>query len=374
MRVHLNGKGEPIPIVALPDPNLDETLPPQTFIFSENGNFIKTDYVGLGYTHFEVVCIGASGGRGGASQALSGGVLRTYGGGGGGGGLHRVVGLLADIPDVCPVVVGQAGADGQDGNGFDLVLTHVNPDPPYAWTPDPGFIGPTDGADGGVSSFNGSTCRASGGKGGKKTRNYVRWVEFQFPGTNTRTYEISYFIPGGNGGQGGKGDQSTAGGGADGASNRWKFIVNEGMVTERIAYEGGEMVQTSTPPDLWHGPINEGVVFGGADMTPAEDGVWDGVIGEGGGGGIGGTHVPPEVPVPAKTILASSGGQGSFSFADTSVSGSRGNRSSDPTYGRAIVAGFGGGARASSLLKYGSRASGFDPNGLVFLRLTKIDT
>lgn len=79
------------------------------------------------------------------------------------------------------------------------------------------------------------------------------------------------------------------------------------------------------------------------------------------------------------------GGQGNFSYADTSVYGQRGFRSqfydvdfyynngilvpySTPT-GRIIVPGPGGGARLPGLRKFGSRAAGFDPHGAVLLRL-----
>ena len=65
MRVQLHGQGTLIPDVALPDPNVDTNFPPQTFLYTDNGEFDKRDWEGLGYTNFEVVCIGGTGGRGG---------------------------------------------------------------------------------------------------------------------------------------------------------------------------------------------------------------------------------------------------------------------------------------------------------------------
>jgi hypothetical protein len=65
-RIRLSGEGLPIPVSALPDPNLDSNFPPQAFLFTESGAFDKTDYENLGYTHYEVICIGAAGGSGGA--------------------------------------------------------------------------------------------------------------------------------------------------------------------------------------------------------------------------------------------------------------------------------------------------------------------
>ena len=343
MRVELAGLGDPIPTVALPDPNLDDALPPQSFVLPNGSNFVKTDYVGLGYTHYEAICIGAAGGRGGGNQfalnILAGSMTRSHGGGGGGGGLHRVVGLLSELPVICPVVVGQVGANGVDGNGH----WPYNPvgSPPYP--PNPSYIASQNGQDGGASTFNGDTCRASGGKGGSKTP-----IDMSY---GSPYWEAEGMIPGGNGGEGGTGNRIIAGGGADGALSVLQFHVDPGGAT----------------------------VYDGANLTPAIDGIWDGIIGEGGGGGRGGMYRnhnahAGQPPHPSQMITedASSGGQGSFSFADTSVFGNRGNRSADPYWGKPIVPGSGGGAK-EGLLKYGSYATGFSPNGLVYIRITKIE-
>lgn len=148
--------------------------------FDADGTFDTLSYIDLGYTHFDVICIGAGGGMGGGiDTANTGTLVRNYGGAGGGGGFHRVRGLLSALPDSCPVVVGTGGALGAE-HASDPALT-------------------TDGGDGGASTFNGTTCRASGGKGGKRAQSNSTTVTTQA-----------------NGGDGGVGNRSIAGGGASG--------------------------------------------------------------------------------------------------------------------------------------------------------------
>lgn len=153
---------------------------PLVKMFNENQDFDVVSYMELGYTHFDVICIGGGGGRGGGiDTANTGSLIRNYGGEGGGGGFHRVQGLLAALPSTVPVVVGAAGT---------LGIEHSD---------NVGAV--TDGGDGGESSFNDETCRASGGKGGKKVL------------SNSATVAT-----GADGGEGGLGDRSAAGGGAAG--------------------------------------------------------------------------------------------------------------------------------------------------------------
>lgn len=147
---------------------------------SADQDFHPLDYIDLGYTHFDVICIGAGGGMGGGiDTANTGTQIRNYGGAGGGGGFHRVRGLLSALPIDSPVVVGVGGAVGTD-HASNAALT-------------------TNGADGGASTFNDPTCRASGGKGGKRAQ------------SNSATVTTVA-----DGGDGGIGDRSIAGGGATG--------------------------------------------------------------------------------------------------------------------------------------------------------------
>lgn len=373
-RIHLAGEGDAIPLEALPIPTELGDLPPIRLTLTEEG-FDKRDFVDLGFTHFEVYCIGAAGGRGGAGYGqgvyptpeaeqypgypgstftngggynwpyfVSGGVTHwhdpfmtpgfTFGGGGGGGGLHRVAGALADLPDISVVVIGDAGDDAEVGHliypgeytpkppsgGMFPKATEVY-DPPIIT-----FDKPYDGEDGGYSSFNGDTAMASGGKGGVRSAD---------PRPNYET--DSYWWrdhPGylGHGGEGGVGGRTDAGGGAAGSTT---------------ALNG-------------------------------QDGTWDGDVGSGGGGGHGGRHIDgipwpgggidpssPEIETPT-----SSGGQGSYSFSDTSVFGNRETKP-PPVYGGQGPGGGGGGAKVGTL-RYGSRALGFDPNGAVIIRVMKI--
>ena len=298
MRVRLAGDGEPIPKLALPDPNLDDAAVPVLLELEDGDIFRKADYVALGYTHFEVWCIGAVGGKGAdgggrgylidpntgytASDTYPGqqamlalswpyyfvdgvthvhdpqiGGATIFGGAGGGGGLHRVGGALADIPDEVPVTVGVAG----ENKG---VMQASRPDPivpmiattydeavgdigKKGWPFFPGgvfdlphtpFDPMEDGGDGGHSAF-GDICQASGGEGGKAAGYWVG------AGAGALLWID------GKGGAGGTGGRTEPGGGA----------------------------------------------AGGSSEADAPEGTWDGTIGKGGGGGRGGTvpYIPPPI-------------------------------------------------------------------------------
>lgn len=277
--------------------------PPLTVKLLGGVDFVPQQYIDMGYSDFEVMVIGAGGGTGGGIKTGNTGTqIRSYGGAGGGGGLHRVRGLLAALPAACPVVVGVGGDPGLD---------HVS---------DPALT--THGEDGGYSSFNGDTARASGGRGGRRAQ------------TNSVTVNSQA-----NGGEGGVGDQILAGGGAAG---------------------GISGIPTAT------GPGTLGIA--------GEDGSWDGVVGQGGGGGAGGIGTYLGVTANA----ASSGGRGSFDVGDTSVYGLGTSPSSDSSDSGAanIVPGGAGGARVTPLThlpiqygeSYGTRDKGHD--GYVVIRLT----
>jgi hypothetical protein len=350
MRISLAGQGDPIPEVALPAPGEDPDFFSLSFQLEDGVDFVKAPYVEQGYTHFEVWCVGAVGGRGGDLIDVDAfGGRNFWGGGGGGGGLHRVAGLLADLPDNCPVVVGQAGADGDpidELQPYELITVdgagHVVF--PISTYPNPDYVDLPTGGDGGASSFNGTTCHASGGKGGAAPtpdifRDFLTAQhDFEPPGTTftpTAEYarEIGDDANAGSGGEGGCGNRSAAGGGAAGGV---------------------------------------GHLFG-----EAANGTWDGSIGKGGGGGRGGFLfvLPTGDGIHYTTIfhVAGNGGKGSFSFANISVFGD-GQRAfvESESSGKATVPGAGGGAKANKLLKYGSRAPGFNPNGVVFIRLYKL--
>lgn len=244
MRAELGGKGDPRDEFALEGSGVDTSGGAPIVLEMANGEvFHPEDYISLGYTHVEVWCVGACGGRGGDAYPQNynfGGYV--HGGGGGGGGLHRVTVELADLPADCPVVVGQAGTDGLVDNGERPYLYNLDSNGyiaiPSSMYQNPAWGLATDGTDGGASSFAGDICRASGGKGGKAIKTVV---------TLSGATEPKLIIvrrAGGDGGAGGRGASIVAGGG--GAGGRSEPIVKP------------------------------------------KDGAWDGTIGEGGGGGLGG--------------------------------------------------------------------------------------
>lgn len=212
------------------------------WIPDSSGNLVETDKQGY-YEHgnpthqAEITTYGAS-------HLIN---PRMWGGGGGGGGLHVVSGLLLVLPEEVPVIVGQAGVDGVSGQM--AVNGAQTPTPStYPWsgvymqwanqwpTPHTSYNLPGTGGDGGTSSFNGSLCQSSGGKGGGPAMIWSGGARYAD----------------GHGGAGGSGNRLTSGGGAAGSSS----------------------------------------------SAVGTDGTWDGAIGKGGGGGRGGTMspAPPSQP------------------------------------------------------------------------------
>ena len=254
-RIELAGQGFPIPTEALPDPGAGDTLP-LTLILPNGSVFLKADYIIFGYTHYEITCVGGAGGKGGLTDMWGASYdfeVRSFGGAGGGGGMQVVAGELEALPDSCAVVSGAAGVAGADGvRGYNKTSATYSK-----------YTRGLAGGNGGASSFGGTICRASGGKGGQPSQ-----IDDETPSNKNSVREvwdgtkwIRDPLPGGNGGQGGNGGTTTVGGGGDGG------IVIPGV---RVPASGSH---DNTP----------------SSRTPPEDGIWDGAVGEGGGGGTGGT-------------------------------------------------------------------------------------
>jgi hypothetical protein len=277
---------------------------PLVLKFSVDQTFDIQQYIDLGYTHFDVICIGAGGGTGGGiDTANTGTLVRNYGGAGGGGGFHRVQGLLSALPASCPIVVGVGGAPGTE---------HIS-DPAQT----------TNGENGGASSFNDTTCRASGGEGGKRVQ------------TNSLTVSTVA-----NGGDGGIGNRIIAGGGGTG---------------------GIAGAPTPTGP--------------GAPGSAGQDGTFFGNVGKGGGGGAGGVGKYGSGGTTCNA--ATPGGRGSYNPGNTAVYGPSDTPGADPSSGsQNIVPGGASGAKAAPLnglptvygQSKGERVQG-DP-GVVIIRLT----
>lgn len=280
---------------------------PLVLTYTADATFDTLSFIDLAYTHFEVICIGGGGGHGGGIDTdNTGTTVRSYGGAGGGGGFHRIRGLLSALPNSCAVVVGAGGSVGVSQSG--------NP-------PNLGAV--TDGADGEASTFNTNTCRASGGKGGKRVQANSVTVTSQA-----------------DGGEGGIGNRTVAGGGAAG---------------------GIAGVPTSTGP--------------GTPGTSGVDGSIsnNGIVGKGGGGGAGGVGKYDGTTCNPAT----SGGRGSYNPGDTSVYGPLDTPDNDVDTGAVgIIPGGASGAKAAPLnglpTVYG-RSIGFGSDGepgIVIIRLT----
>lgn len=248
---------------------------PLLLTYTADDTFDTQVQIDLGFTHFEVICIGAGGGRGGGIDTNNTGTLiRSYGGAGGGGGYHRIRGLLSALPPTCSVVVGSPGSNGTE----------------HASNP----ASTTDGGDGEASTFNTNTCRASGGKGGKRVQSNSDTVTTQA-----------------NGGEGGIGNRTIAGGGAAG---------------------GVAGTPSATGP--------------GTPGTNGTDGTIVNNIGHGGGGGAGGVGKYTGVTCNAAT----SGGRGSYNPGDTAVYGPGESPSNDVASTAAnIISGRASGAKAAPL-------------------------
>lgn len=308
MRVLLGGRAIPREEFALAGSGVDTSSSvPITLLMEDGEVFNPEDYISLGYTNFEVWCIGASGGQGGSrggSATGSGTHIAGQGGAGGGGGLHRVSGLLLDLPDEVPVVVGQAGANGANDNGENPRIvtnigrqTYVGPYPqtedsvrnPANWqfespvvVGNPAWVPAQPGGDGGYSAF-GEICKASGGKGGltltmEFETGSFDWILPGQPGYSTSVVSNPFYSPygprveaafsrvkalPGKGGEGGSGNRTTAGGGGAGGY--------------------GEL----GPETTYSWSLgNPSVPFNQISIKP-KDGPWDGTVGKGGGGGLG---------------------------------------------------------------------------------------
>lgn len=266
----------------------------------------------------------------------------ALGGGGGGGGLHTAAGFLDDLADITPVVVGQAGAQGVLGQSIvngawdpprpnsDLIWSPANTrrkelenyfnnfQNKYP-TPHPTFLPPQHGQDGGASTFGGTICRASGGKGGRASKVWTSGV----------------LTKNGAGGAGGLGGQTVAGGGAAGSNT----------------------------------------------ADPGEDGFWAEPIGEGGGGGRGGDLTVQgtdggrgNYSFSDTSVFGLKEARSYFKTKSYTYDNVTGAITSviETSTGQRSVPGGGGGANVLGRAK-GGEGLASDPNGAVVIRLTKVE-
>ena len=394
-RVEFSGQGYPIPLEALPSEFAVDTAP-LLLTLLDGVDFIPDDYISFGFTHYEAICIGAVGGRGGDAssqvnffsttvqvtvstadwnlykeitriqdfytsgewdhQYLGGAEygpdhmataveileinnpthklpvttysgaelvatsITDHGGSGGGGGLHMVSGLLDDLPEEVPVAVGAPGIDAPVGQ------IQVN----GLWTPLPYAM---------TSRYNSGYGMAYPQGRLRELSDYFNTYQYKYPGTRT-----SFAVPviGGDGGTSTFGDICRASGGKSG--NPCMVWGGSAFVPDAAGGEGGSGLEV----------VAGGGAAGAVGAVNGSDGTWDGEVGEGGGGGRGG----------GSTWAATNGGQGSYSFSDTSVFGARQYKSGD-------IGGTGGGARPLDK-KYGSEAPSYSPEGVVLIRVYQV--
>lgn len=316
------------------DPAPPDDIPaPLVLVLANGSEFMKGDYLALGYNRFDVMCIGGAGGQGGRfkqtipdsatyDQLVDGADIYFnsyrfgFGGAGGGGGVHRVKGRLALLPSVCPIVVGQPG---EDGAYFEVTSAFHNwRSGVYAAQPD--FVA---GTDGGASSFGGNICRASGGKAGSAT----------------------------NGGAGGIGNAGGSGGGAAPEVNGvWNGTVGSG---------GGGGQGSVISALNGNAPTGANAKDGGKGAVSVADPNTGGPAGSAGIIGLDFDRVLPEIIYPTDGSNPHASGKNyiSHQHADGFVAGG----------------GFGGGARPflinGDFTSYGSKVDGH-PEGLVIVRLT----
>lgn len=416
-RFELGGHEGPIPTIALPDPNLDDNLPPQVFLLQDGVPFVKTDWVGLGYTHYEVWCVGGAGGYGGSESnnlfwratrvrpVMNATDWANY--------LNLMVYYAAQlIPPYGPY----GGTEAATRAYYEAQFP--NHDPWYvstffdaflqdnAWRGGAGGGGGVEVAVGLLADLADATDVEVGSAGANaeagQTTQHGLWTPAAYDasfGTPLQQWATEwmneYPLPH-------KQFAEPAAGGAGGAS------TFGGDICQASGGEGGE------PYKVWDGSqfvfagdggdggiggrtAPGGGASGASDFgVSGSDGGWDGTIGEGGGGGHSGKpgqlDNPSTFPNEAiEVTLPTDGGRGAFSYADTSVFGAReqkhigyqrvrqvdyytGAITSDTLVASTIPveAGGGGGVVANQNLPYGSRAVGFNPNGAVIIRLTAI--
>lgn len=250
-------------------------LDPILLIYPTPGtySFLKADYPD--HTIYEVMVIGAGGGRGGDKHGTdtdSGNETYAYGGSGGGGGFQRKRGALELLDTAITIIVGAAGADGSDGS---------------------------DGDDGEFSEF-GDIAIAGGGAGGK------------YAHTLSPNSENSLA----NGGSSGVGGQSDAGGHAAGGVCK---ITVEDISTAGVPSgtpgANGKLVIKS---DSWVGAGGGG---GAGGMLQLQDGIWVCIAPTPTPGGKGsynldelvssfGTRTQPTTPVGTNKPYYGKGGKG----------------------------------------------------------------
>lgn len=405
-RIYLGGEGAPIPQIALPDPNIGDSAP--IFLVLANGQtFDKADYISLGFTGYEVWCVGAAGGRG--SQG-GGRIVTTPEDLRSGGVIWKETIITERYSDAMwqtvlksyDYVAAESGVTGYsvEINGRPTWLTvhqfaeYVNPnhlntitvysDPVLALAPMYGGAGGGGGlhvVSGLLVDLPDSVLVAIGQAGADAPPGQIQsngpwdpvpppWPPDPLYWNGTYYYDDAVLlnaserwpsvhptlpkpVAGGDGGASSFGAIAKASGGKGGGPS--------------ITWPGNVRTFTGKGGDggLGGRTTAGGGGLGSSSDASGEDGSWDGTIGGGGGGGRGMNASTGVANVNPKAN-STKGGKGSFSYGDTSVYGVQQNVQ---LVGSDVIPGGGGGARLPGSRQFGSHAPGFDPNGFVGIRL-----
>jgi len=242
----------------------------QYYWVKETGTFDRRAALAAGYKTYDVILVGASGGRSGTATGTSGGY--QYANGGGGGGSLRLSGRLIDLPDVSTVVAGEHGVGGDASTKAEAPAGN--------------------GTDGEASSFN--AYSAFGGKGAKGS---------DYDYTSSRDFETL--------GKAGDGGGNSAGLGVPGVGGTPYKTDPQGNVAG-VPPTSGSYVAGGVAPVI-AGGAGGGGGYGRtsntnastANPTPGEVGAYPGPLQAGGtaeatnwGGGGGGARVNSLYDIP----------------------------------------------------------------------------
>lgn len=376
MRIFLGGRDVPRNEFALIGIG-ESTGVPVVLLLEDGEVFTPEDYISLGYTNFEVWCVGAVGGRGGdATDRIFWYVTQT-------------TEIMSD--DIWADVVAEYNS--VNGPGYEYVGTSApgTPEPPVgvyfwgvgsggyinwglspeglAWLQNPTHVATITNwlepfvQPGGEFYEGGNPVKYIGGGGGGGGLHVVKGLLADLP--------VSVVVAIGQAGIDGAPGQMYQAAPFDPSPiydpiysrmslARWNFLNRfpNGHPTVDSPVEGlpggassfGDICQASggkggKPAIQWVGSTlqqyahggkggigGSDIPGGGADgattsTSPGKDGGWNGTIGAGGGGGRGGVRRTVLLPGGGGTtsdVFATAGGRGSLNFADTSVYGARG--------------------------------------------------
>jgi hypothetical protein len=352
--IEFGGHADPMPDIAIPDPHLSESLPTQVLELVDGVPFEKVNWAALGYTHYEVWCVGAAGGLGGGifedvswpaaytQETAPDDIWAAH--------LNQLAiwdtqltpakafysdyygTVFSSVPLSFPKgYLRYAGPENGYPSGYAYDLTHYQWEEYYNprhlmsvityhepfFTQSPNAFGGAGGG-GGLHVVSGELAdlpdsvevvvgRAGADAAAGQIKAEGLWVPTppQPPSTDPAiqwAYRYPETIPsfappqaGEDGGASSFGDVCQASGGKGGhPAVVW---VDGVLLVDGEGGEGGVGGQT-TPGGGAAGGLPEEVPFNAELKRSGQDGTWDGTVGQGGGGGRAGTYVNTSHPGP----------------------------------------------------------------------------